>query len=92
LVLGIEEESGIHVEVYPVPASDYLTWKVRADKPASYDLRLSDTQGRVLEVQHTTTRSQAHEGQLNISTLPAGVYFLQMTVGDKTFSRKVIKE
>jgi hypothetical protein len=92
LVLGIEEESGIHVEVYPVPASDYLTWKVRTDKPASYDLRLSDTQGRVLEVQHNTTRSQAHEGQLNISTLPTGVYFLQMTVGDKTFSRKVIKE
>ena len=57
-----------------------------------YDLRLSDTQGRVLEVQHNTTRSQAHEGQLNLSTLPAGVYFLQMTVGDKTFSRKVIKE
>ena len=92
LVLGIEEESGIHVEVYPVPASDYLTWKVRTDKPASYDLRLSDTQGRVLEVQHNTARSQAHEGQLNISILPAGVYFLQMTVGGKTFSRKVIKE
>ncbi|MGX7690434.1 T9SS type A sorting domain-containing protein [Flectobacillus roseus] len=92
LVLGIEEESGILVEVYPVPTSDYLTWKVRADKSASYDLRLSDTQGRVLEVQHNTTRSQAHEGQLNISTLPTGVYFLQLTVGDKTFSRKVIKE
>ncbi len=71
------------MSLYPVPAQNSVTldWEEHPDNSAV----LADSHGRIIKTIH---RTQARE-DIDISTLPAGIYILKTTKGN---SFKLIKE
>ena len=68
------------ITFYPNPTSGMLTFSKEIEK-----IEVIDNIGKVV-MRFFDTK------QINIETLPAGVYHLRMTIEDKTTTRKVIKE
>ena len=68
------------ITFYPNPTSGKVTFSKEIEK-----IEVIDNIGKVVMRFFETE-------QINIETLPSGVYHLRMTIGDKTIMRKVIKE
>lgn len=74
----IEEEQTL--SFYPNPTKGELTFDRLVEK-----IEIIDLAGKTVGVYE-------NKKQLNIETLPLGAYYLRMTTGDKTITKKVIKE
>ncbi|MEE1097880.1 MAG: T9SS type A sorting domain-containing protein, partial [Bacteroidales bacterium] len=46
----------------------------------------------VIDLSGKTLQTYENVNEINMESLPAGVYHLRMTIGDKTTTRKIIKE
>jgi hypothetical protein len=68
------------ITFYPNPTRGKVTFNQAIEK-----IEVIDLSGKILQ-----TYENANE--INIEALPAGVYHLRMTIGDKTTTRKIIKE
>ena len=77
---GLEDAEFAELSVYPNPTMGKVTFSQAIEK-----IEVIDLSGKTLQ-----TYENANE--INIEALPAGVYHLRMTIGDKTTTRKVIKD
>ena len=77
---GLEDAEFAELSVYPNPTRGKVTFNQAIEK-----IEVIDLSGKTLQ-----TYENANE--INIEALPAGVYHLRMTIGDKTTTRKIIKE
>ena len=77
---GLEDAEFAELSVYPNPTRGKVSFSQAIEK-----IEVIDLSGKTLQ-----TYENANE--INIESLPAGVYHLRMTIGDKTTTRKVIKE
>ena len=77
---GLEDAEFAELSVYPNPTRGKVSFNQTIEK-----IEVIDLSGKTLQ-----TYENANE--INIETLPAGVYHLRMTIGDKTTTRKIIKE
>ena len=77
---GLEDAEFAELSVYPNPTRGKVTFSQAIEK-----IEVIDLSGKTLQ-----TYENANE--INIEALPAGVYHLRLTIGDKTTTRKVIKE
>ncbi|MBI5539372.1 MAG: T9SS type A sorting domain-containing protein [Bacteroidia bacterium] len=68
------------ISIYPNPASDYININVSS----AYNFQIFDITGRV--VLQTKTENE----QINVSTIPSGVYILRGSDGKSQFTRKLI--
>ena len=75
-----EDAEFAELSVYPNPTRGKVSFSQAIEK-----VEVVDLSGKTLQ-----TYENANE--INIESLPAGVYHLRMTIGDKTTTRKVIKE
>jgi len=85
IITGGEEIPGEkeEVEIYPNPASDRLFIRTGDFRPVR--LRMVDLQGRVLLEKSGAT------DELDVTSLPAGLYFLQLGDGNgRLVTRKVV--
>jgi hypothetical protein len=71
---GIRELQSSQILIYPNPATDKITIKILG-KPAQSGLSIVNIEGRQLITRHITEPKT----QINISTLPSGVYFVRLT-------------
>lgn len=90
LVLNVEQYqqentllTGIHV--YPNPTKDIIT--IEKEQVGRLDIGISNTLGQRISTQ--TSNSQTT--QLDLSTLPNGIYILSIKQGTQYTSRKIIK-
>ena len=91
IILSAEEEMELQVEVFPVPSSEICNWKIQTPAISTASVVLYDVSG-ITQYTHTpNTRSQSHEGTIDLSTLKAGTYFLKLQAGEKSVTRKVVK-
>lgn len=74
----IEEDQTL--SFYPNPTKGELTFDRLVER-----IEIIDLAGKTVGVYE-------NKKQLNIETLPSGAYYLRMTIGDKTITKKVIKE
>ena len=77
------------VKAYPIPATTTIT--VAIDRPLYTEsalLDLTDLNGH--SVQQRTTRQAKTD--LDLSSHPAGLYILTITVGDQRTTRKILKQ
>jgi hypothetical protein len=74
----IEEEQAL--SFYPNPTKGELTFDRLVER-----IEIIDLAGKTVGVYE-------NKKQLNIETLPSGAYYLRMTIGNKTITKKVIKE
>lgn len=77
---GLEDAEFADLSVYPNPTRGKVSFSQAIEK-----VEVIDLSGKTLQ-----TYENANE--INIESLPAGVYHLRMTIGDKTTTRKIIKE
>ena len=88
---GQKEElaSNVEIVVYPNPASDYLS--VHAGTAFSNDMRmtLTDLSGRMV-LNKEIKRDGSSDQRINISHIDKGIYILNLSSPQNTFSQKVI--
>jgi len=81
--IGIEEETKNKLSFYPNPANSVL---FVSHPDYIQEINLVDVSGKLV------SNYSNNGGELNISELPSGVYFLQVRVNDIVITNKVIKE
>ena len=77
---GLEDAEFAELSVYPNPTRGKVTFNQAIEK-----IEVIDLSGKTLQTYENVN-------EINIEALPAGVYHLRMTIGDKTTTRKIIKE
>ena len=77
---GLEDAEFAELSVYPNPTRGKVTFNQAIEK-----IEVIDLSGKTLQTYENVN-------EINIESLPAGVYHLRMTIGDKTKIRKIIKE
>lgn len=82
--LSVGEVSTINVTTYPNPATDILY--ITFDKNETSNVQLFDVQGKQILQQVENSKTI----ELNISSLPSGIYFLKLTTGAIQFTKKII--
>ncbi|KAB7731881.1 T9SS type A sorting domain-containing protein [Rudanella paleaurantiibacter] len=89
-VLGLEDDPlGSAVKAYPVPTTTTLTIEIDVPLPRQgATVILTDGNGRQVLQQLTRDR----QSTLDLSDKPAGVYLLNVRVGDKQTTRRVLKQ
>ena len=75
-----EDAEFAELSVYPNPTRGKVTFNQAIEKV------------EVIDLSGKTIQTYENANEINIETLPAGVYHLRMTIEDKTTTRKVIKE
>jgi Secretion system C-terminal sorting domain len=91
IILGTENETGVNVEIFPIPTSEICHWKIVCDKPSATKLVIFDVSGKREIEQNFTDKLQTREGSLDIKALQAGTYILKIEIGDKILTRKIVK-
>ena len=89
-ISSISNSLSPHAVVFPNPFSDNLTVKFSSnDETRPLSIRLFDLLGR----QQRTWKMMENEFQLsNLSDMPKGIYFLEISNGEKKSIQKVIKQ
>lgn len=86
--VGIPEinyESFASFEICPNPATSQI--EINTDLNGSYLLSIYNLMGvKVLEI------TDFHNGSINISTLPSGVYFIKISQGSKSIAKRIVKD
>lgn len=87
--LSIKDFDTTDFSVYPNPANDKVTISLHEGTLDSLDVTLIDIQGKEMRVPQVT-----YDGlvELNISSLNAGLYFVQLRSGNNTSVKKLIIE
>lgn len=91
---GIQEEqasstlspSRLTLMAFPNPSRNSINIRCSAPLSAPSTLRIYDTGGRLV---YSTSGIRTSSFVLRTSSLPAGVYHLRLTSGDKTLSRRI---
>ncbi len=91
IILSAEEEKELNVEVYPVPSSEICHWKIETPQATNAFVQMCDVLGVIQYSQVSATRTQTHEGTIDLSNMKAGTYFLKLQAGEKSVVRKVVK-
>lgn len=80
------------VSTYPNPASDACRLELRGFAGTTVDLSLTDAQGRLMYRQAAVTVSSDNwSTALDLSGMPAGVYFLRIGSADRVWVRELVK-
>lgn len=82
---SVNEFKDITVSIYPNPVVENVT--IQLDNNSTTMIQITDVLGKV--VYNTTTNQMNTVVNFN---QPSGVYFIQITQGEKTITRKVIKK
>ena len=80
------------VSTYPNPAADACRVELRGFAGVVVDLSLTDATGRLIHQQPATpVPSDSWDTALDLSGMPAGVYFLRIRSAEKVWVREVVK-
>lgn len=86
---GIENiDLSTHLSVYPLPAETYIIIESSNDIIKSYTI--TDIVGQTII---SGTNTDALSTKINIEDLPANIYLINIkTIGEKTFTKKIVKK
>ena len=76
--------------IYPNPGESYVTIQYRISEPDYVRIYLYDALGRrIVQVVDQQKERGSHETYLDVRSLPSGVYFCQMQIGDQEFVQRL---
>ncbi|MCX8143291.1 MAG: M43 family zinc metalloprotease [Bacteroidia bacterium] len=92
--VGVNElTQSIGLSVSPNPTNSNFTIKFTLSDPAELNYQVTDILGKtILKSNKQTYQVGEHDIDVNISALPAGIYFLQLELNGQKIARKIIKE
>lgn len=83
---GMEDYS-----IYPNPGPGLFYVHVKLNTAKTVKIVVGDNKGNVIKMIPAAMKSGDVKIELDLSGQPAGVYYIQSTIGTKTFTRKVVK-
>lgn len=81
-----------NVQLFPNPAKDELLLQLDHERMGVLQLRLSNTTGQILQTYNFEKTSNSQQFSLSLELLPAGLYFLQLTLGSNSGIFKIVKK
>jgi hypothetical protein len=73
------------VNVYPIPAKDFVNVNYTLNMKSRVKLDVYDVQGRLVKtLMHEEQTNGEHENKLDVSSLKQGIYFLRINTNEKT--------
>ena len=82
--MGVDENNGSNLNVYPNPASDILN--IETSNDGTTQVTITDMAGRTVQ---STTLLAARRAQLDVSALPAGIYVVTIENNTELLRRAV---
>ncbi len=82
------DQSGLDMSFFPNPTADVLNIESRDATIQSYRVILTDANGRLLR----NNRFNGTVNQIDFTTLPTGVYTLQLEVNGNVYSKQIVKQ
>lgn len=86
----VESNESVRFSVFPNPAQEQLNLVFNSSESKSYSVRLLDITGRVIENRSYESNMGENKVQLDVSQLPAGVYFAWLISDNLKEMTKVI--
>jgi len=80
-----------NLTVFPNPVQEELTLSLASKENATYQLIISNLQGQVVISRKMELISGEQLLAMDVSDIPAGVYSLMVTDGERSSSRKILK-
>lgn len=77
--------------LFPNPASQQVTVEVPMETEADVTVSIMDPAGKVAAQQHRTLGKGDNQMLFDVSSMPNGIYFVQVRNGDTTLTRKLVK-
>ena len=77
-----------NIVLYPNPTTGELHIQISDMRYVTSDIVIYDIFGRI----QTIGKSEIGKSEINISHLPAGIYFVKIGTGKEVISRKVVKQ
>lgn len=87
-VMNVEQMSAA---VYPNPMEDFVTFEANLPKSGQLRVRVTDVLGNAVILYTQAVGSGRFTQQLDVSALSTGVYFFEVTDGERRFVEKLIK-
>lgn len=82
--------ASVSIEVFPNPSQGLLNVKINAASIKNANLRIINATGMVVFEQKNLTIQDTYSMQVNLSTQPQGIYFLELSSGDQRISKKIV--
>jgi len=90
--IGVPESKPLvdRLHLFPNPAREFLTIELSANYNSDVDLEIVDLLGQRVAIQQDKLVEGPNLLRVNLSSLAAGIYFLQVNSGKATVSRKFV--
>ncbi len=94
LVTSIHESGSgrMSVLVYPVPSQDWIRVQVDTRTPSTLVIELLDVQGITVRQAHSSSPVSSHEFEMNVKSIPKGIYFLRAKSPKEIQTKKILRE
>jgi hypothetical protein len=80
------------LNVYPNPATEQLNLQMEVSVPQETTIRMFNLTGKTVYSEKIQLNSGTQNHSIDISKVVPGLYFIQLTSGQKTVTSKVVKE
>ncbi len=88
--VGIEENALDNYAIYPNPAREDLKVIFTLEKANNVEVSLIDINGQKVFYENMNSLNGTYSKSINVESLPAGVYILNITSNKGNFTRKII--
>jgi endoglucanase len=85
------EDKGVGISIYPNPTANVVYLRAPNELNAPYELRVYSASGKMHRKINRSTPSGIIRERIDLSALPAGMYFFELIQGDRRTTRKVIR-
>lgn len=92
VVIVIKEQKPVDLQVSPNPFKQQVAFTITLSKPEKLMYRLVDMQSGIVRSEEKTGQPGSNKFYMeNLTGIPAGVYLLQVIIGDEVYNKTVIK-
>jgi len=89
--VGIHEGSSVtNLGIYPNPASDVIHVRFNVEEKSNLKIKLVTLTGQTLYTEEYASFSGTYQQDISVSSLPAGLYFMEITTQTGTTNKKVL--
>ena len=89
--VGINEQAGVkYLEIFPNPATDNIHVSFQVEEKSSLKIKLINLTGQVVFTEEQAVFSGNYQRDISVKTLPAGLYFMEITTQSGTTNKKVL--
>ena len=97
-IIGVHHYSGINenngftdVSFYPNPTNDFFNIDFKLNRTEQLSLVINNALGQLIYNENLSLEKGKYHKQIDLTNLPAGIYFLRIDTDDGTYNEKIIK-